>query len=180
MQLQRHPGSPASPVNAITALASHLPDGKLSLVFNVTGAIAELRIPPPAEPLRQDGLWRHSCFEAFVRVPGQESYYEFNLSPSGSWAAYRFDAHRTGMADADIPPPIIKSAADLTQFGLVAGLRLDDLPDLDAHAAWQVGLSAVIEANDGSVSYWALAHPDGQPDFHHDACFAATLPPIGA
>ena len=28
-----------------------------------------------------DGLWRHTCFEAFVGIPGAEPYYEFNFSP---------------------------------------------------------------------------------------------------
>ena len=40
-----------------------------------------------------------------------------------------------------------------------------------------MGLSAVIEEKDGTVSWWALAHPEGPPDFHHDACFALELPP---
>ena len=30
---------------------------------------------------------------------------------------------------------------------------------------WCVGLSAVTEAADGSVAYWALAHPPGKADF---------------
>jgi hypothetical protein len=40
---------------------------------------------------------------------------------------------------------------------------------------WTFGFSAVIEEEGGMVSYWALNHPDGDPDFHHPACFAATL-----
>ena len=42
----------------------------------------------------------------------------------------------------------------------------------------ELGLSAVIEEQDGTKSYWALAHPDGPPDFHDPACFAASLSPI--
>jgi len=30
------------------------------------------------------------------------------------------------------------------------------------------------------LSYWALAHPEGKPDFHDPACFAATLEPPDA
>ena len=30
---------------------------------------------------------------------------------------------------------------------------------------------------DGGISYWALAHPPGKPDFHHPDSFALTLPP---
>jgi hypothetical protein len=38
-----------------------------------------------------------------------------------------------------------------------------------------IGLAAVIEAADGSLSYWALRHPPGKPDFHHRGAFALEL-----
>ena len=42
---------------------------------------------------------------------------------------------------------------------------------------WELGLSAILEEKDGTKSYWALAHPEGdKPDFHDPACFAAHLP----
>jgi hypothetical protein len=34
-----------------------------------------------------------------------------------------------------------------------------------------LGLSAVIEENDGAVSYWALKHSLGPPDFHDASAF---------
>jgi hypothetical protein len=34
----------------------------------------------------------------------------------------------------------------------------------------------VIEEVDGGLSYWALAHPPGKPDFHDPNCFALELP----
>ena len=37
---------------------------------------------------------------------------------------------------------------------------------------WSIGLSAIIEEEDGTISYWALAHPPGRPDFHHPDCLA--------
>ena len=36
-------------------------------------------------------------------------------------------------------------------------------------------LAAVIEATDGSLSYWALAHPSDKPDFHHPDSFVLEL-----
>ena len=39
----------------------------------------------------------------------------------------------------------------------------------------RLGLSAVIEATDGSLSYWALRHPPGKPDFHHIDAFDLQL-----
>jgi len=40
----------------------------------------------------------------------------------------------------------------------------------------KVALSAVLEEKGGVKSFWALAHPPGQPDFHDLACFVAELP----
>jgi hypothetical protein len=76
-----------------------------------------------------------------------------------------------------IPPRIIRSANPIS-FELSVALDLSHFTDLPADAAWRVGLSAVIEAKDGSFGYWALAHPPGRPDFHHDDCFALELPAV--
>ena len=42
----------------------------------------------------------------------------------------------------------------------------------------RLGLSAVVEEYDGMLSYWALRHPPGKPDFHHAAAFALVLEPV--
>ena len=48
---------------------------------------------------------------------------------------------------------------------------------VEADIRWALGLSAILEEQDGTKSYWALAHPPGdKPDFHDPACFAAHLP----
>ena len=41
-------------------------------------------------------------------------------------------------------------------------------------ALFGVGFSAILEEEDGTISYWALAHAPGRPDFHHPDCFALT------
>ena len=41
--------------------------------------------------------------------------------------------------------------------------------------AARIGLSAVIEEEDGTISYWALRHAPGKPDFHHPDAFAMEL-----
>ena len=43
-----------------------------------------------------------------------------------------------------------------------------------ADIAAGLGLSAILEEEDGTISYWALAHPPGRPDFHHPDCLALT------
>jgi hypothetical protein len=59
---------------------------------------------------------------------------------------------------------------------LQVSLELDGVPDLPNNAPWSLGLSAVIEETSGRRSYWALAHPPGDADFHHSDCFVLELP----
>ena len=48
----------------------------------------------------------------------------------------------------------------------------------DLQAGSSINLTAVIEEEGGHKSFWALAHPDGPPDFHNRDCFVAHLPPV--
>ena len=151
--------------------------GRLVLSYVVCGAIGDLRMPPVAEPVRTDELWRHTCFEAFVGAATGGGYYEFNLAPSTQWAAYQFDNYRSGMRDAaGMRAPAIEVTSDADSFTLRAMLELGR-SDLPGDAAWRFGLSAVIEDTSGRQSYWALTHPPGTADFHHSDCFAVELPP---
>ena len=139
----------------------------LRLVYQITGDLSNIVIPPPAPPVRTDDLWLTTCFELFVRGEGS-SYREFNFSPSGAWAAYRFDAHRSGMRAAEQEDPQVRwRPGELTV----------QLP-IQLSGGERIGLSAIVELLDGSRLFFALAHPPGEPDFHHEACFAATVPPI--
>jgi hypothetical protein len=164
-----HPGTPCQAVRDMHVTVERRLD-RLALRYLVSGRIGRIALPEPSAVRRSDGLWRTTCFEAFTMstAPG---YSEFNLSPSLSWAAYRFDDYRSGMAALDIPAPII--AVEKTPAQLIAAAELR----LSHFGAIRLGLSAVIETTDGAKSYWALAHPPGPPDFHHRDCFALELPP---
>lgn len=176
MQIELQP-HPSSRTDAVTDVYLDLERSSehLSLWYVVQGNIPELAIPARSEPRRADDLWQTTCFELFVRGEGL-AYHEYNFSPSAEWAAYAFDSYRTGMQDIPVVNEPIISVSQ-TPFGLETHITLG-LP-LGIEAT-RIGFSAIIEETDGTKSYWALAHPDGPPDFHHDACFAATLPPIAA
>ena len=171
--LIRHPAS-RDAVTAITADVTRAA-GSLSLRYQVAGAIDAVRLPPPTVPTRADHLWKHTCFEAFIGVPGSDAYYEFNFSPSRQWAAYRFDMYRNGVEMAEVNPQIENGTDENVE--LRATIDLSPLTDLPQDASWHVALSAVIESTDGSLAYWALKHRAGKPDFHHPDCFALELPP---
>ena len=130
-------------------------------------------MPAPSDPLRTDDLWKRTCFEAFVLPDPGEAYVEFNLAPSGRWATYHFDRYRVGMRDAIdvVPAPLeVRAGADHLEL-----LTSADLPALAAAPVWRLGLTAVIEEADGTVSHWALAHPSPQPDFHNARSFVLEL-----
>ena len=139
--------------------------------FGVGAPPPRFVIPESREPARADDLWQTTCFEAFLRIPGAEPYREWNFAPSGEWAAYDFEGHREGRAEADVAPPYIRVEDNLTWWALGATIAVD------SQAIWALGLSAILEERDGTKSYWALAHPPGdKPDFHAADCFAAKLP----
>jgi hypothetical protein len=170
--LAPHPSTPCPAVERLQVEVRR-EAAALRLRYVLSGMIADLAIPPPASPTRRDELWKHTCFEAFVRPLPGEAYVELNLAPSTEWAAYAFDSYREAMRPAEIPPPRLAVNVAERQLELLADLRLDGLDD----RTWALGLSAVIEAADGSRAYWALRHPQGRPDFHHADCFALELPP---
>lgn len=154
-------------------------NGHFEIDFRVFGSPLRAKLPVWEGPERADELWRTTCFEAFIKPQGSETYFELNLAPSGRWAAYRFDSYRSGMRPAGIegrPDPDIL---------LYDGIWVQDAtfdfsgePELDPARTWQIGLSAVVEEQDGTKSYWALEHGAGPPDFHNAACFAYWLPPF--
>ena len=170
MRLLCHPDTRAAAIASAEGTLDRGGGGLLRFRYRLRGDLAALRIPPPAAPERTDGLWRTTCFEAFIA--GEDgAYIELNFSPSGAWAAYRFDAYRSGMAAADMPAPriAVHRRGDLLQLTAEARLEIGD--------ARRLGLFAVVEEHDGAKSYWAPAHPPGAPDFHHPSCFALELPP---
>jgi hypothetical protein len=113
-------------------------------------------------------LWRHTCFEAFLSVPGQERYQEYNFSPAGLWAAGAFRRYREIECDLKnngASPPAIETEWRGDALVLTAQLPFALLPGA---STLRVGLSAVIEHGDGRIEYWALHHPVAQrADFHH-------------
>jgi hypothetical protein len=150
--------------------------GTLQFCYFVTGKIGDLRIPSAVAAARTDGLWRHTCFEAFVRTAASDEYYEFNFAPSKQWAAYRFGSYRSGMRVAtEVGAPRIEMQSSPESYTLRASLERDWLSSLPRGSRLRLGLSAVVEDMSGRKSYWALAHPPGKADFHHSDCFAYDL-----
>ena len=71
------------------------------------------------------------------------------------------------MRDAAAVPTFVWQPPTLT-----ASVELADMAGRD----WRLGLTVVVEATDGSKSFWALEHHGEAPDFHNADCFVARLP----
>ena len=174
--LTHHPATPCDAVRSLSAQIGHTPDGGLSMVFLLEGTLARLRIPEGRTGVRRDELWKHTCFEAFIAFGEEPGYFEINLAPSGDWAVYQFAGYRAAMTPSDaFGAPQISVRADEGRLQLEARFA-SIAPDRSgprgvtgalAGLAARAALATVIEADDGRLSYWALRHPAGKPDFHH-------------
>ena len=100
------------------------------------------------------------------------AYREFNFSPSGEWAAYTFHGYRDGEELACEPVREIAVRRGVDRLSLDVEIRPECLPP---GRLLHLGLCAVVEGEDGVVSYWALRHPVDEPDFHHPYAFALPL-----
>jgi hypothetical protein len=161
------PGEAAPGVIALTGAIS-----REVIRFVLHGDLDAVALPQPApEPQRADGLWRRTCFEFFVGLAGDPAYREFNLSPSGDWATYRFAGYRAEMTPdttAQVGPVVCRRGHDT--FELHAPWRIPGAGPLE------VGVAAVVEDRAGVCRHWALAHPAERPDFHDRRSFRLALP----
>ncbi len=163
-----HPETGCDAVTSLTVEVGRADPATLALRFVLMGDLERLAIPSAAPSVRTDGLWKHTCFEAFIGGPAG-AYSEFNISPSTAWAAYAFDGYRQGMRALDIPAPEIA-------VGRVEGqLQVTIAVPLSLEGPRQLGLTAVIEDLTGRTSYWALNHPSARPDFHHPDGFVLRI-----
>jgi hypothetical protein len=151
---------------------STAPGDTLTLAFVLECDLSSVRIPEPRLSRRAGGLWRHTCFEVFVMSEEGPGYREFNFSPSGEWAVYAFRGYRDGgELEIELAPRIVVRRT-MNRLELDAEICHDFLPP---GRSLQLGLSAVVEDADGELSYWALRHPPGKPDFHHADAFTLQL-----
>ena len=183
-----HPGGAArgqpersAPLTSIMVSGSLQADGLLALEYRLHGNLQLVCMPAPAKKAaasapRRDQLWRHTCLELFARAADSPRYLEFNFSPDGAWAAYEFDGYRSGQCNLEASHCKIELRQEAERDLLACvSIVVPAMAASSGIAGWQVGLAAVIEANNGQHSYWALTHPREQPDFHDAAGFCGTL-----
>ena len=162
-ELVLHPTCGSGPIEQIRAELAPTAQGcRARFVFS--GDISAIKVPELAQPRREDDLWKTTCCEIFWQPDGADAYREFNLSPSGKWAVYDFDAFREGMRDA----PVVGVAVSCTAQEAQLVLEADIAADLPRPAS--IALNAIVEDAAGHMQFWALAFADGKPEFHSETC----------
>lgn len=160
--------------DSLTVLGEAYPlsDSRLLVEFQLTGALEQIRWPESSSAARrEDGLWKHTCLEVFFGSGSNaaDSYVEINCAPNGHWNAYSFSSYRKDMAAAgDIRVRL--QQRDSENHEARFQIEIDSQRPLDFTC---LGLTAVVEFIDGSLSYWSLFHPGTQADFHDKAGWTA-------
>jgi hypothetical protein len=173
--LDCHPATPSRAISNIEVSVDATGASGLALVFALNGRLRDMRIPEPCGASRRgEGLWRHTCCEVFAMAGDGPDYREYNFSPSGEWAVYAFRGYRDGAALEVGFNPGIEIEVRRGEPGLALGAEIGRAL-LPAGDRLRLGLSAVVEETDGTLSYWCLRHPPGRPDFHHRDSFALQL-----
>jgi hypothetical protein len=173
VQLTPHPAVPSPAVRGIEVSVSRV-EGKLTVTYRLDGDVDHLRVPLERPSYATDRLWEHTCFELFVALAGERAYHELNFAPYGASAVYAFQDYRQRL-DSDLTAKMPGRQWKGASFGLIAEVDLAALDVRYVDAELVLGVSAVIEDVDGQLSYWALAHPQPKPDFHHRDAFTLVL-----
>jgi hypothetical protein len=141
---------------------AQLDETQLHLTWTVQGPLNEILIP--VRDSNTDTLWEHTCFEFFLKLKG-EGYLEWNFSPSGAYQCYEFARYRIPVESTrhDLPSTVVRSISAVSK-PLVQNVEIDlsqlALPSIIG------GPAVVLEKSDHQLSYWAVTHPNDEPDFH--------------
>jgi hypothetical protein len=154
---------PAISLNGTFSFQNHF----LTLRYSLAGEIESVLVPPASlTPGRKDELWKGTCFEFFLSSHDQPGYWEFNMSPSGDWNAYRMDAYRRIGFREETAIPQLSFEFRRVLDRVVLEAAVDLAPIVRPEAQLLMGITAVIRMKDGSETYWALVHPAPYADFH--------------
>lgn len=151
----------------------------LILEYTLQGDIHSIALPVAGSTsIRADRLWEHTCFEAFISPEGENKYWELNVSPTGDWNFYAFEDYRVAQK-AELRIPSIQSEVlenSAVSYRHRISLNLSTLqPDIHHDTAIHLGITTVIEKQNGEKSYWAIQHDGKVADFHIRKSFSLKI-----
>ncbi len=147
------------------------------LDYRIRGDIDRPRLPPQAASKFQDLLWSKPAWKRSSASPTATPTSNSTSRPRASGRC--IDSKPIGKDVTSLnplPPPRVivrrhgeELEADIDiHLGAIPGLTAAEIKGRELRLA----VSAVMQSDQGVISYWALAHPPGKPDFHHRDGFA--------
>ncbi len=131
--------------------------------YEMTGAIESILMAEREFPTRRMGLWETTCFEYFFGIPGQDNYWEVNLSTSGDWNVFQLDKYRSGLRE-ELAIEALSVSVNRSVFSLETQFDLSLLGLEDSEL--ELSVTAVMADQLGQISYWAVCHAGVEADFH--------------
>lgn len=153
----------------------------LSISYCLQGDLTQVVIPAIREDTRRkDRLWEQTCFEFFLGegrdLSHTSPYWEFNLSPTGDWNVFSLQGYRQGLKEesafSSLPFTLRTSASALN-----LDISIDIGSLITSDQPLRLGISSVLLLASKQESFWAIAHPAAEADFHHPDSFAIALNP---
>lgn len=97
------------------------------------------------------------------------------MSPSRNWNVYVIDAYRQVNMREETEFTQLPFDFEITNEKMSINMSVDINPIIQPEMDLDIGIAAIIQKKDGGESYWALAHPTPQADFHTLESFILSL-----
>lgn len=121
---------------------------------------------------RKIGLWKGTCFEAFLRDQTSGEYLEFNFSGTGQWNVFYFKAKGQELCEyMPLKLTYHRFIKAKRQRIFEFSFKLTDIPFQTDPSKLTLGLSTILCCDDDEVDYFAIEHKQEQPDFHDEHTF---------
>lgn len=132
------------------------------LKITLTGDISEVSLSESDH----EELWRHTCFELFIRDRHGEGYEEINCSPGGRFSRTYLSSYRNvhSVREFHTAPDIICSRqGDSCEYAICfAGIDI---------VQGEIAVAVITADDRGTRRFWGMNHRGDIPDFHHDDNF---------
>jgi len=167
--------APNLPALEITGTVARI-DNRITVHYVIRGDVENILLPTPSSASeRKHDLWKATCLEFFVAIQDQPQYWEFNMSPSGNWNVYAMDAYRQVNMREELAFTQLPFEFRKTNDEVLLDISVDLNPILQLKSVLKVGITTIIQTNNGKETYWALAHPGQHADFHQRDSFLNKL-----
>lgn len=142
--------------------------------FTIRGDLEKVSLlTAPLQINRQMDLWNHTCFEWFIKPKGQNNYWEFNLSPQGSWNVFSFKDYRSKIEIENRAHLLFfdRKITGTKQIDFSSVIEFNSIFNDKKISEFSMNICSVIEDKKQQKSYWSLIHLQNKPDFHHPSHF---------